>query len=446
MRRIIIALMILLMPCLAEAKSLYVAANGNDSITYANNTLDAPWRTVSKALMSAQAGDTVYFRAGTYTISSKISVSTSGTIASPITITSYQSEPVTWQTSPSLRDPAIAMDGVSYWTFSYLTVHYAYSGTLTDPYGDRGFWRVGFDSACTHITWDHIAGTSNATGDNFGIIHIKAGCHYATVRNSTFQFPTGGHVSTAGVIIFTSDYFTVENNHFINGGSSFYNKHSNSTCTHNKFRYNYIEQNYAGHYGYFSNSNAVDMQHNIIYAPTATAGAVTIGDANGGKPNPLQDNLWRHNTIIGKFYTKYDLGGCLYNSLNYNIITGNLLQNDGMMDPRMTSYTYNLIGGSVSPSISGNGNIIGPTPTFVGTGGYGKQASIGNYALRSDSYGYQACPDGTDMGADVTKVGPEGSPSDTPEGSPSDTAEGSPSDTAGGGISSPSGLTIIKQQ
>ena len=56
----------------ASAKNLYVATTGSDSVTYANNSISTPWASWLQAFSSALAGDTVYFRGGTYTISSTI--------------------------------------------------------------------------------------------------------------------------------------------------------------------------------------------------------------------------------------------------------------------------------------------------------------------------------------------------------------------------------------
>ena len=77
----------------ASAKNLYVATTGSDSVTYANNSISTPWASWSKAFSSALAGDTVYFRGGTYTISSTIN-GRNGTSSSPITFSNYPGEQV----------------------------------------------------------------------------------------------------------------------------------------------------------------------------------------------------------------------------------------------------------------------------------------------------------------------------------------------------------------
>jgi len=54
------------------AKDLFVATTGNDALTYEANTLATPWASPRRAWELARAGDTVYFRGGTYLITQKI--------------------------------------------------------------------------------------------------------------------------------------------------------------------------------------------------------------------------------------------------------------------------------------------------------------------------------------------------------------------------------------
>jgi hypothetical protein len=87
-----------LVEVILDASPLFVSPTGSDSVTRAGNDIDHPWLTVSKAVTTAEAGDTVYFRSGTYTISSSIDTSSSGnagTEANPITYKPYPSETAT---------------------------------------------------------------------------------------------------------------------------------------------------------------------------------------------------------------------------------------------------------------------------------------------------------------------------------------------------------------
>ncbi len=78
----------------------YVATSGNDEWTgtlaepNAQKT-DGPWRTIQYAARSAQPGDTVYIRAGTYYEWVRLNSSNSGTQAAPKTLAAYPGEQVT---------------------------------------------------------------------------------------------------------------------------------------------------------------------------------------------------------------------------------------------------------------------------------------------------------------------------------------------------------------
>jgi hypothetical protein len=85
------ALIFAVSPAGSWAATYYVATNGNDSNP---GTIDRPWRTISKVnSASVQAGDTVYFREGTYSDAVlRFSTSHKGTRGSWITIKNYPGE------------------------------------------------------------------------------------------------------------------------------------------------------------------------------------------------------------------------------------------------------------------------------------------------------------------------------------------------------------------
>ncbi len=85
--------------CLASrplaAATYYVAPNGNNSNT--GTTVDQPFATIARGQMAAAAGDTVYFRAGTYLFTSSteangVLLNKSGTSANRIKYWAYQNE------------------------------------------------------------------------------------------------------------------------------------------------------------------------------------------------------------------------------------------------------------------------------------------------------------------------------------------------------------------
>ena len=75
------------MPCFS--KTYYVATEGNNSNP---GTLPQPFRTVSKAVSAAQAGDTIYVRGGTYNLSDTVELNKSGAEPSRINLWAYENE------------------------------------------------------------------------------------------------------------------------------------------------------------------------------------------------------------------------------------------------------------------------------------------------------------------------------------------------------------------
>src|SRR3954469_16439603 len=90
-----LALAILLAGRSARATDYYVATTGSDSNP---GTMASPFATLQKGVNVAVAGDTVYIRGGTYSITTPatsgagISFTKSGTSASPINYFAYQGE------------------------------------------------------------------------------------------------------------------------------------------------------------------------------------------------------------------------------------------------------------------------------------------------------------------------------------------------------------------
>lgn len=67
------------------------SSRGNDN---GAGTIDSPWKTIAKASRSAQAGDTVYIRAGDYRSEGAIEITRSGRSGAPIRFTAYEQEAV----------------------------------------------------------------------------------------------------------------------------------------------------------------------------------------------------------------------------------------------------------------------------------------------------------------------------------------------------------------
>lgn len=148
----------------------FVATNGSDS---AAGTQAAPWRTLTKAASTVQAGDTVWVRGGDYAGEGQIYIGTrAGTPAAPITFSAYPGErpvargvefntvsnyviigftftnrafriPHTWQPMPAtvVDDPTVVIDPNESWTTRQKKVGRKYS-TYTNI-----FYQLDYDTS-----------------------------------------------------------------------------------------------------------------------------------------------------------------------------------------------------------------------------------------------------------------------------------------------------------
>jgi hypothetical protein len=120
--------------CPAYGAAYFVSPAGSDSST--TGSIDAPFKTIGKAVGLAVAGDTIYLRGGQHNYTSTVSISKSGQLNNPITLRCYQDEsPILdfagQATGSSSR--GISLSG-SYWFFYGFTVQNA---------GDNGIYVTG---------------------------------------------------------------------------------------------------------------------------------------------------------------------------------------------------------------------------------------------------------------------------------------------------------------
>ena len=134
--------MVLLTPFLvllstAAAADIFVSPSGSDSGT---GSQTSPYKSIQSAVDKAVAGDTIYLRAGTYSPTTNIKITKSGTSSAPYTLTAYNSENVIIDGEALTGTPAAvggsladADRGVlhivaSYWKFYKITL-------INGPYG-----------------------------------------------------------------------------------------------------------------------------------------------------------------------------------------------------------------------------------------------------------------------------------------------------------------------
>jgi hypothetical protein len=393
------------------AKSLFVSTSGSDSVDYTTNDISHPWLTVAKAWSAAQSGDTVYFRAGTYAISSKIS----GPGASNINFKPYTGEFVTWSSSVTDSVFEVTKTSISVDGFSIIWL----PGAGTDM-SEAGFFRIGYDSSATGFTLKNCAISGNWCGDNVGVIHIRAiRGNNLDVENCSFTRTADTSCThqgnTASIVVMYANGVTIKNNTF-SGGQAIYYKYGNTTSPGPNIENNYFYHCVSGggyNRGLHTLSYAGTFKNNIFNA----CGDVMVGDSYQSAPNGT-NNTFDHNTFFNTqlVYSRTDATG---NKLTNNIImSGYFLElADGpsitsfssnnnlfpatataVRGPNYTQYTlstWKTAAGSDANSIAG-------APTFSGGS---TPTTIAGFALTPGSKGDGAASDGLDMGADTSKVG-----------------------------------------
>lgn len=105
------------------ATNYYVATSGNDSNS---GTLNSPFKTLTKAIDVASAGDYIYLRGGSYSVTSTIIITKNGTSSAKINVNAYGTEvPVlSFNDTEGDSNRGIVLDG-DYWYWKGITIEKA---------------------------------------------------------------------------------------------------------------------------------------------------------------------------------------------------------------------------------------------------------------------------------------------------------------------------------
>lgn len=411
MKKILFVLILVFMTSTVYAKSVFVSTAGSDSTTYANNDINSPWLTAAKAFGSTdlQPGDNVYFRTGTYDISSEVTQSNTadGTSGNPITFSPYNDEAVTL-TGDDRQQIWIERD------------YYTVDGFTINSHGT--FFEVGWNHSASNFTVTNCAFTNTLAGGgvNIGsIVFRNNNSEDGLVQYCTFVGPGEGvNANTAGVFVFRAQGIKVLNCQFEAIPNGIFYKHTCvSSDTGIEFAYNYFED---CHYSILNVAQYSNVHDNIMvdskYKTGVDGGSGDDGDERGSDYNTIN-----HNTFYNCTIELWDGAG---DGADQNTITNNIFIAKGFAhayssdDPDMTS-DYNLYnsgdiwqhdrsGYNLSEWRSfagGDSNSIQGSPTYSGGS---SPSSIAGFALTSGSDGYEAGSDSKDLGADVSLVGVSG--------------------------------------
>ena len=417
MKQLIIILFILLSCLSVDAKDLFVATDGSDAVTYANNDIDNPWLTVAHAWANALDNDTVYYRQGSYPVNTEIDVASGG---HNVTHTSYTGEQATWT---STLDDHVINIGEPDTTIDNIDVEWTPSA---DP-GDSGFFILGWASNISSpprftVQYCNFTIGGSSPSGNFAAIHARLNggerADDAIIQFNTFDGPGTevGSANTTAIITFQARNWTIKNNEihdYYNG--LYYNKHPDTVAgSDGLVENNYI---YDCHAAMYTQANSTTYRNNIIdgtvrmgfnggdatdgnvgsdynvFDHNTITGGIIIADQTDGGDNEYpgaQFNTWEDNILASQlnFYASNH-----NTSMNYNLYkTGDIVQ-------QVSSY-YNL--SEWQTENSSDANSLSNTPDYVGGV---NPTTIAGFALDTGSPGINAASDGTDMGADVTLVG-----------------------------------------
>jgi len=394
---------------------LYVATTGNDNVSRADNTISNPWQTIRKAMLTAEPGDVVNFRDGTYATSEivtngSITTAKNGTAESRIVFTNYKSENVTFSGG------RIKIDR-QYWTVSGI------NGTTNDAL----FW-VGPDGNGTSpVGSNFILENGTFTLTSFGgavnkapIVLQTGGALNAIIRNNRFIGPGGGNQNTAGVFVFRSQGVKILNNEFSNFPTGAFYKHPGvAKNTGIEIAYNYIHDNDTG----FTSASIYAWIHDNLFVNNGLFMGEGSGNGDDGNNAGADYNTVTHNTFLGRVEL-IGLGenegwGATNNLLRDNVFSETLylipfkdrdhkttLDNNLYPNGDIVLNNNKFYGLSGWRSLSGqDAKSLTGVPVFAGGG---SPSSISGYALASDSPGYKKASDGTDMGANISLVGISG--------------------------------------
>lgn len=413
--RILVAMLFLSTPLIlpikmAFAKPLYVSTAGNDRINRDANDIDNPWLTPKHAWLNTKAGDTVYFRGGTYSVTSPIDTLTGhyGTANQPILFKNFQNEPVVFLGSPGVS-PLLSVNK----SYHYIEgIRFVGQGGIIIWVGDT-LISTNFHARNCELFIKSAENTSNISA-----IRLQSTrANNAFISNCKFKSASTSFVR--GIQVFRTQGFVIENCEFENLSVGVDIKHSNSLeDTGISISKNYF---YNCVWGVGSVGNYVLIDNNLfVGCGIGFGGDGGMGDGYVG----CDYNTVTHNTIYdGQFQIIYETReedpnkGCLWNTIKNNVFSkicrwhpyhyfpnAHLASDYNLYPPgdivRENKINYSLPGWRIHNR--SDAHSISGIPKY--RGGSGPRSPL-HYSLNPSSVGYKGVSDGRDLGADMSRVG-----------------------------------------
>lgn len=379
----------LLLAAPALAANYYASPAGNAAWTSATNI--ATPCSVTTALANARAGDTVFYRGGTYTINTGLITNSGndGTSTNRIVHKAYPGE------TPNLvinagGDVALYIDS-DYVTLDGLTIH---AGNFN---AEGAIIKIGDNNSATHAIVQNctLHMTSTNSLDNVDAIYLKGVrlANYALIQNNLIEGPEaniagGVFIGGAGG---NSLGIKVLNNVIHGFNVGFYVKHVNadtSLATGAEVAYNYF-------YGITGDGAFIGIPafFNIHDNIAVCSGTCVMFGINGGGSNGT-GTVFNHNTLRGAFFAANEAGGMI----NYTI-SNNIMPRYEVYGGSGNTWSYNMYGSGAS---RGTGDLANTSPVFTGGSA---PTTVAGFALTAASPGKGRGSDGKDLGADTTKIG-----------------------------------------
>lgn len=167
MKRVFIILF-LIIDSLVSAKTFYISPTGMDSYP-GTGAYDHPWATFSKGITMAYAGDTVYFRGGTYNLTASVIIyppktGHDGTAIDPICYFNYPTENPIFDCIGITGTESYNM-GIQMWDVDYLKFKGLTFVNVKQLGDNKVAWGI-YNNNCTNITFENMT-VHNIGGHGF---------------------------------------------------------------------------------------------------------------------------------------------------------------------------------------------------------------------------------------------------------------------------------------
>jgi hypothetical protein len=416
---IVLVVSLVFLSCTSSgAKVLYVdGANGNDSVTYVNNSSSTPWRTIGRAAwgsstrsspntsQAAQAGDTVIVKAGTYSGTGTgirydplYRPANTGISGSPII---FQAEGTVTLTQ-SGEGPLIGALNQNYITWKGFTI-IEINALATADTGPVVLW----STTGSRIEDCVIDGYDNGRlGSNHNGIRLEYTDACVVRNNKIYNVLNFGvkHMNGSAIMTYYTTNSIIENNEIYNCGSGiFFKGRGNNT---NTARYNYVYDCQWGiMYGVSEQGGNKTYQNIVRNCDYGIAHWTLVDGGFGGSTNYAVNNTIINSGSEGDIVFGNRLGSTGTFVIQNNIVSNSLNQrrvNANLWVQNYLTFNYNIYYGSTNwwrlngaeytslawrnalggcPGAGNDCNSITNNPLFVNAGQYNYKLQAGSPAL-----------------------------------------------------------------